>query len=418
MVEGSNFPFKPWIEPIQLLALDGMNRPLTLFLIASLSATLSAIAQPNRTAEPPARPDLRQGAYFAEAEAAQRLADTARTYATREAWEKRARLIRQGIREGMELPEKPQFAPLKPLRHSVRKLNGYVVENVAFETVPGYFLTGNLYYPAEMKGKNPAILCPHGHSSSGEGRTLEAAQQRCATLARMGAVVFAYDMIGYGDAKQCEHKLPKALKLQTLNSIRALDFLVSLPNVDPKRVGVTGESGGGTQTFLLAALDPRIAVAVPTVMVSAHFFGGCSCESGMPIHKRPTHETTNAEIAALTAPRPLLLISDGKDWTKNTPQVEYPYLQGVYRLYKAEDRVANVHLPTEGHDYGPSKRDAAYRFLAKHLGLDLSRVLKEGKPDETPNTLLNREALRVFTAEHPRPATAVIGDDAVMKLLE
>lgn len=382
------------------------------FVLSALLMGLPALAQPN-----PERPELRQGNYYSEAEGARRLADTAQTYTTRQAWEKRASLIRQGIRAGMELPDRPQFAPLNPRRHSARRMAGYVVENVAFESLPGYFVTGNLYYPTDVAGKRPVILCPHGHSGTMEGRTLEAAQQRCATLARMGAVVFAYDMPGYGDATQCDHKLPKALKLQTINSIRALDFLLSLPNVDPTRVGVTGESGGGTQTFLLTALDARVTVSVPVVMVSAHFFGGCTCESGMPIHKRPTHETTNAEIAALAAPRPMLLISDGKDWTKNTPTVEYPFVQGVYRLYGQENRVANVHLPDEGHDYGSSKRAAAYRFLARHLGLDLARVVKNGQPDETPNTILDRDALRVFTSEHPRPDRAVLGNEAVMELL-
>lgn len=394
-----------------------MYRYAILLIINSLYFPFAA-AQPN-----PARTDLRQGAYYPEAEGAKRLADTAQTYQTRAAWEKRAALLRKGLRDGMELPERPNFAPLKPIRHSLRQLDGYTVENVAFESLPGFFVTGNLYRPVGMTGKRPVVLCPHGHSDLLEGRTLEAAQQRSATLARMGAVVFAFDMLGYGDSKQCGHKLPKALKLQALNAIRSLDFLLSLPDVDASRVGVTGESGGGTQTFLLAALDSRVTVVVPVVMVSAHFFGGCICESGMPIHKRPTHETSNAELAALSAPRPLLLISDGKDWTKNTPAVEFPYMQNVYRLYGAEDKVANVHLPNEGHDYGPSKRAAAYRFLATHLGLDISRVLKpvhrsDGAADESRNTLLDREALRVFTPQYPRPAQAVQGDDAVMSLLK
>jgi dienelactone hydrolase len=383
------------------------------FVICCAVGITTGVAQPN-----PDRPDLCQGAYYTEAEGADALHKAAETHHDRASWESRAALIRQGLRDGMKLPAKPAYAPLKPIRHSLRTQNGYTVENVTFESLPGFFVTGNLYRPLNTTGKLPAVLCPHGHDPNEEARFREQTQQRCATMARMGAVVFVYDMLGYGDSKQCSHKIPEALKLQIINGMRSLDFLTSLPDVDANRIAVSGESGGGTQTFLLTALDSRVKVSVPVVMVSAHFFGGCVCESGMPIHKRPTHQTSNVEIAALAAPRPLLLVSDGKDWTKNTPTVEFPYIQTVYGYYSAGNQVESVHLPTEGHDYGPSKRAAAYRFLAKHLKLDLNRILKDGQIDESPNTLLEPAALQVFNAQHPRPAHAVLGDEAVMALLK
>lgn len=364
--------------------------------------------------------NLCQGQYYSEAEGKAALERFATTYHDRISWEKRAERIRQGIREGAGLAGFPDQTPLRPIIRSKRTYDGYTVENVAFESLPGFFVTGNLYRPAQEQSSYAAIVAPHGHypNPKTEGRFHETVQKRSATLARMGAIVFAYDMIGYGEADQCSHKHPQALALQTHNSRRAVDFLLSLPRVDPTRIGVTGESGGGTQTFLLTALDPRIAVSVPVVMVSAHFFGGCSCESGMPIHKSPDHQTSNVEIAALAAPRPLLLISDGKDWTKNTPEVEFPYLRNIYALYGQEGRVENLHLPDEGHDYGPSKRKGAYAFLAKHLGLRLDNVQnKAGEIDESFVVLEPPQKLQVFGPKHPRPAYAVQGDEKVSELM-
>ena len=360
---------------------------------------------------------LCQGPYYTEEEGRAALKRFAATYNNRISWEKRADRIRKGILEGSKVTGLPKNTPLKPVMHSKRTYDGYTVENVAFESLPGFFVTGNLYRPAQQQASYAAILSPHGHGT--DLRFGESVQKRSATLARMGAIVFAYDMVGMGDAGQCSHKHPQALVLQTQNSIRAIDFLLTLPGVDPKRIGITGESGGATQTFLLTALDKRIAVSVPVVMVSAYFFGGCSCESGMPIHKSSDHQTSNVEIAALAAPRPMLLVSDGKDWTKNTPNDEYPYIRNVYRLYGKESQVQNIHLPEEGHDYGISKRNAMYPFMARHLKLDLNKVKNEkGEISENFVKVEERPVLEVFNQQHPRPAYAIKGDDAVSNMLK
>jgi uncharacterized protein len=349
----------------------------------------------------PKNPWLCQGAFYTEAQGREKLAEYARTYSDRAGWEKRAGTIRQGILRGADLDPLPERTPLKPILRGERPHDGYSVENVAFESTPGFFVTGNLYRPWPRKAgeRHAAVLLAHGHAPDprNAGRFHESKQKLGGLLARAGAVVFAFDMIGYGESNQRPHKTDVTLRLQLWNGMRALDFLESLPEVDPARIGMTGESGGGTQTFLLTAVDPRVAVSVPVVMVSAHFFGGCECESGMPIHRSPRHETNNVEIAALAAPRPLLVVSDGGDWTKNVPEVEFPYIRNVYRLYGAESKAENLHLPAEGHDYGPSKRAGACGFLCRYLRLDVSLIKDAaGAIDEAAVRLEPRETLLVF----------------------
>jgi hypothetical protein len=364
------------------------------------------------------KPILRQGNFHSEKAAKDELLMFSQSYSNMDEWKMRAERLREGILRGAELYPLPEKCDLKPIIHSKRKYNGYIVENVAFESLPGFFVTGNLYRPTEGDKPYAGILCPHGHfkEPNGGGRFRPDMQYRCATLARMGAVVFAYDMIGWGESNQFEnYKFPdshknfeKALKLQIWNSIRAVDFLISLKEVDPNRIGITGASGGGTQSFLLTAIDERIAVSVPVVMVSAHFFGGCNCESGMPIHQSENHITNNAEIAALAVPRPQLIISDGKDWTKNTPDVEFPHIQKIYRMCNAEENVENLHLTDEGHDYGYSKRVGMYKFFARHLALSLSNILNGYRQiDESEVVIEGREKMLVFDEKHPRPAGAV-----------
>jgi len=347
-------------------------------------------------------------------------------FPNRESWDAYARHVRERIQQGAGLAPWPRRTPLNPVIRSRRVYDGYTVENVAFESVPGYYVTGNLFRPVNVKPPYAAILATHGHAGKikkpedydNYARFAPSMQARCAALARMGAVVLSVDMFGVGDSilevGQDAHRHPFSMTIQAWDNMRAIDFLLSLPGVDPHRVAITGESGGGTQAFILIALDSRVAVSVPVVMVSAHFFGGCPCESGLPIHRSADHFANNAMIAALAAPRPMLVLSDGKDWTANVPKVEYPFLQKIYRYYGAEGNVVNVHLPTEGHDYGPSKRAAMYRFMAERLGLNLSAIQDaDGKIDESQITIEHAGPMHVFNDDFPLPANALRNAAAV-----
>jgi dienelactone hydrolase len=343
------------------------------------------------------------------------------------AWESRKNELKKCFLEQMNLSPFPKKTPLNPIYTPKRKMNGYTVENVAIEAIPGVYLCGSLYRPAKGKGPFPAILSPHGHFNTADtneyGRYRTDQQYRCAMLAKMGAVVFSYEMFAWGESRlqvNSEiHETGLALTMQTINSVRVIDFLTSLPYVDLKRIGVTGESGGGTQTFLLTALDDRVSVSVPVVMVSSYFYGGCPCESGLPIHSCSDAGTNNAEIAAMASPRPMLVISDGDDWTEHVPEIEFPYLQKVYELYGRKENVENVHLATEGHDYGVSKRMAMYDFMARHLGLNINAVKdKTGKIDESKVSIENYEALLVFGKEGKLPANAVKGPGAIQTVLK
>ena len=339
---------------------------------------------------------------------------------TREQWEARRAELKAAILETLGLNPMPNRCAPNPLWSNLREYDGYSVENLAVAVLPHFYVSCSVFRPTEnADGPRPLILCPHGHSTdlndeSHHGRFTPNMQYRCATLARMGATVCSYSMFAYETSQlQVEadghRESGFSGTMQTLSTIRLIDFFSERPEIDAKRIGITGESGGGTQTFLAAALDERITVTAPIVMVSAIFYGGCPCESGSPIHLQ-CGGTCNAEIAAMAAPRPMLVVSITKDWTKNVPELEFPYLQKIYALYDAVSNVENAHFDEE-HDYGKTKRDAVYPFMAARLGLDLSMV------DESKVTIEPASALKPFGPDGAlKPADALEGLDTLKKV--
>lgn len=362
---------------------------------------------------------------------------------SRDQWQQRAEEVRRTMLVSLGLWPMPSPSPLNAVIHGRRDLGDYTLEEVYFESVPGFFVAGNLYRPKEHSGKRPGVLSPHGHFPGGRfqdngrdsvrreivqgaerfedgGRSVM--QSRCVQLARMGCVVFHYDMIGYGDCQQlseelvhrfsrsrvkyhaapssglysaeAELRLQNVMGLHTYNSIRALDFLAGLPDVDPQRIAVTGASGGGTQTFMLCAVDDRPLVSVPAVIVSTTRQGGCTCENicGLRIG------TYNLEFTALQAPKPLLLIS-ADDATRTMPERGFPELQRHYQALGAADKVAHAALLHFPHNYNSVSRAAMYHWLNKHLRLGLDEPILE-----QPYQRLTGEQLTVWDAKHPQPA--------------
>jgi hypothetical protein len=364
--------------------------------------------------------------------------------ASKEAWAGRADEVRRRIAVAEGIWPLPEKTPLNAVVHGLIDKGDYTVEKVYFESVPGFFVTGNLYRPKQRKKNQPGVLFAHGHWT--EARFIDSGvkavrkeiaigaerfenggrsilQALPVQIARMGCTCFHYDMIGYCDSTQlsfelahrfakqrpamnsadswglfspqAEANLQSIMGLQTWNSVRALDFLLSLPEVDSKRIAMTGASGGGTQTMLLAALDPRIALSFPAVMVSTAMQGGCTCENASLLRVGPG----NIEFAALFAPKPQGMTA-ANDWTKEMATKGFPELQQFYTLLGAPKDVelfANTHFQ---HNYNYVSREQFYQFINKHFKLGLEAPVIEEDYDR-----LSRDELTVWDALHPKPAS-------------
>ncbi len=362
--------------------------------------------------------------------------------ADRASWDKRAAALRTQMLVALGLFPLPERTPLKAVIHGKIDCGDYSVEKVFFESMPGYFVTGSLYRPAKREEKGPAVLCPHGHWNNGRflkqtegeiateirtgaealpGNAVSPLQSRCVGLARMGCTVFFYDMIGYADSVQLSYDLAHKFKkqrpemndaaqwglfspqaeghlqsimgLQAWNGIRALDFVESLPEVDAKRIGVTGASGGGTQTFILGAIDPRPAAIFPCVMVSTAMQGGCTCENATLLRVG----TGNVEFAAMFAPKPIGMTA-ADDWTKEMATKGFPELQRHFAMMGAPENVF-LHNRTEfPHNYNLHSRMAMYQWFAKHL-----KTPQPAPTEEKAARILTQEEASVWNAEHPAP---------------
>src|SRR5215468_10337328 len=347
-------------------------------------------------------------------------------YPGKEAWLDRAARLKKQILVSAGLWPVPAKAPIKATIFGKVDRGDHTVEKVYFESYPGFYVTGNLYRPKTVTGKIPAVLCPHGHWTYGrlENQQLNSGPARAASFARQGYVAFSYDMVGYNDSAAISHRFAAGhqenvvdreslwsvnlLGLQLWNSIRSVDFLLSLPEVDPERIACTGESGGGTQTFLLTADDDRVKLSAPVNMVSFLMQGGSVCENAPNLRI----DTNNVEIASLMAPRPMMLVSATGDWTRNMMTSEYPAVRDVYKLFGAEDRLTAIQIDAP-HNYNQPSREAVYGWFAHwFLGRAETTPIKErGNVVATINDLL------VF-AGRPRPENELNESQLTESLIE
>ncbi len=326
-------------------------------------------------------------------------------YHNKEQWEARRDSLRREVRQRLELdafldscvtvPDGSPSGKRPVILSKIRKHDGYATQNICIELTPGQHMFGTIYAYApakskklKAKSKKPLIVCPDGHWPY---RYRKDEQQRLGTLARMGAICVDFDLYGWGESEkevgEAAHHTSRAHVYQAACGYILLDWMLkNCKDIDTERVGVMGGSGGGTHTVLLSLLDERVTASAPVVHLASHFDGGCPCESGKPV-QLAAGGTCEPELAAVMAPKPMLIVSDGGDWTSSVPTLEFPYLQRIYGFYGAQDKVRNVHLPNERHDFRENKRNAVYDFFIDVFGLDRS-MLDESKIEIEPDDAL------------------------------
>ncbi len=395
-------------------------------LLLGASLILGAPGAPTMPARPDSSPSAALPAADTRAALLPRDRDTPRAFppcATLAEWEARKAAIRQQMLVSFGLYPLPPRTPLKARIFDRVERDGYSIEKVAFQTYPGFYLAGNLYRPLPGHGKparHPGILVAHGHWDAGRLTNTPdgSIPARAITFARQGCVAFTYDMVGYNDTRQMDHNFADdrrhwlwgvtLMGLQTWNSMRALDFLCSLPDVDTARLAITGESGGGTQTLMLGALDDRLAAVGPCVMVSHTMQGGCLCENAPGLRIG----FSNMEIAACAAPKPQIMVAATGDWTKTMMTVEGPAVQSIYRLYGAADRLKYV-IFDYGHNINQTSREAVYAFFGQWL-LHKDDAAQFKEPPYQMEPVAN---LRVFPDGTPLPKDALDAEGLTQELI-
>jgi dienelactone hydrolase len=270
----------------------------------------------------------------------------------------------------------------------IETADGYRIRKFRYEVVPGFISTALLYEPDKVTGRAPAVLNLIGHES--EGIEVEYEQKRCINFAKRGIVALNLGWVGFGELSQPENNHDYAADLDLVGSNafgffylamrRGMDYLATLPEVDPARLGVTGLSGGGWQTVMLAALDTRVAVSVEVAGI-----GSRESNLTQPLDTYEVEEDapdllqgqSYPEFIAMRAPKPTLLIHNAVDsCCFRASQVKpgiYDWAKPFFKLFDVSDNLAwHENLNPGVHNYQLDNRQQAYQFFTQHFGMPVA----------------------------------------------
>jgi cephalosporin-C deacetylase-like acetyl esterase len=382
-------------EFLQTTGLGLLSWPVVQSFFGQTSAVLAQTSATAPTAGVPALnrfPRMMQDWLVAEVRAAESRGNARRealkTKADAEAYVKS---VQERIRDCFgPLPEK---TPLNAKVTKTLERDGYHIENIVFESRPNFLVTGNLYLPTNQKSPVPGVIGACGHSLN--GKAAEAYQSFAQGLARQGQACFIIDPAGQGERFQylneklgsrlgggtSEHNQmggPQALIGEFLgtwfvwDAMRALDYLLTRQEIDPKHLGVTGNSGGGTQTTWLCGMEPRFTMGAPSCFVTT-FRRDAENELPQDMEQCPprvlAHDLDHCDFLAAMAPKPVIIMAQEKDYFDARGSTEtYERLKKLYTLLGKPENI-QLHIGPDPHGYTQSNREAMYRFFGKVTGI-------------------------------------------------
>jgi dienelactone hydrolase len=340
----------------------------------------------------------------------------------RESWERATPELRRRLTTAIGIDRLPKAQARNVRLVATIDRGDYVIEKLVYETFPDCLVAAHVYRPAKAKVdvKLPAVLFPPGHSWA-QGKSHPDTQSFGISMARWGFVVLVYDPHGEGERgiSMRDHRRTELLlaglsqqAIPTFESRCALEYLLSRPDVDPQRVGITGESGGGYNSWIMTALDQRIAAAVPVVGTSEFFEQVQVCRgSDFYLAREHCHFiaglfrfANNHEYVALAGPRPVLVIAADNDQNFRLPGIRHVVAYGrqLYKVLDKPEQIGYFEDTQTAHGYQKPKRQAAYGWFRRWLQKQGSG---EPIPEPEVKTVASDAAeLRCFPAGKNQPA--------------